>query len=185
MVTPHPNRDHSQDSSGNSTIHPVELPEDDLLKETDVRKTKRSGPGGQHRNKVETAIVLTHRPTGIQVEASERRSQSENQKVAIERLRMKLAVHFRTPVDTTSAPSELWRTRCRGGKIIISPSHADFPRLLAEALNHIAEAGWELKSVAERMGCSASQLLKLIKEEPTAWTQLLEERRRLGLRDLK
>ena len=39
------------------------------------RYAASSGPGGQHRNKVETAVVITHTPSGIQGEASERRSQ--------------------------------------------------------------------------------------------------------------
>ena len=67
--------------------HPAAVPAVDLLKDCAVERTRRSGPGGQHRNKVETAIVLTHRPTGIQAEASERRSQPENLAVATFRLR--------------------------------------------------------------------------------------------------
>ena len=37
-------------------IHPAALPFDALLKECEVRRLRRSGPGGQHRNKVETAV---------------------------------------------------------------------------------------------------------------------------------
>ncbi|MCT4666022.1 MAG: peptide chain release factor H [Flavobacteriales bacterium] len=51
---------------------------------------RASGPGGQHVNKVSSAIRLKHLPTGLQVVASERRSQKMNKKLAKERLSEKL-----------------------------------------------------------------------------------------------
>ena len=47
---------------------------------------RASGPGGQHRNKVETGVRLVHLPSGTTVSATERRSRLQNQKVALERL---------------------------------------------------------------------------------------------------
>ena len=81
-------------------MHPVELPIDELLKDCRVTRTRRSGPGGQHRNKVETAIVIEHIPTGIQGEAGEKRSQDANRQQAIRRLRLKLAEEVRQLVHS-------------------------------------------------------------------------------------
>ncbi len=117
------------------TPHPASLELDQLAAQCGFRTTRRSGPGGQNRNKVETAVILTHRPTGIVAEAAERRSQIENRREALFRLRIKLALEIRSPIEVGShAPSPLWRSRLRGGKVVVSPEHDDFPALLAEAL---------------------------------------------------
>ena len=51
---------------------------------------RSSGAGGQHVNKVSSAIRATHLPTGIQVVAMDSRSQHQNKKLAYERLLVKI-----------------------------------------------------------------------------------------------
>jgi peptide chain release factor len=58
-----------------------------------VQTLKASGPGGQHVNKTESAVRVTHVPSGISVMASDERSQLQNKKQAIERLKIKLAAY--------------------------------------------------------------------------------------------
>jgi peptide chain release factor 1 len=55
-----------------------------------VTTTRGSGPGGQHRNKVETAVRITHTPTGIVVRCETERSQYQNKVLAYEILQSKL-----------------------------------------------------------------------------------------------
>ena len=66
----------------------------ELLAECRVEVRRDSGPGGQHRNKVESAIRLVHEPPALVVTASERRSQHANRTLALERLRARLERHF-------------------------------------------------------------------------------------------
>ena len=75
------------------------LPEDlrRLLRECDVETYRASGPGGQHRNKTESAVRMTHRPTGIVRVATEHRSQLRNRVLALERIARALAARRRRP----------------------------------------------------------------------------------------
>ncbi len=164
--------------------HPAALPESELLAACELTRTRRGGPGGQHRNKVETAVVITHLPSGVSAEANERRSQAENRKVAIQRLRVHLALAIRGSVDTSQAPSDLWRHYTSRGKLAVSSTNSDFPAVLAEAMDYLAEAKFEPAAAAQRLGVTSSQLLKLLQTEPAAWGWLQENRRRLGLRTL-
>ena len=69
--------------------------EESKWNESDIRvqTLKASGPGGQHVNKTESAVRVTHIPSGISVTASDERSQLQNKKQAIERLKIKLAAY--------------------------------------------------------------------------------------------
>lgn len=166
-----------------NAMHPARLTPAKLLGQCEVRHERRSGPGGQHRNKVSTAVVLTHRPSGIRAEANERRSQVDNQREALRRLRLRLALEIRSS-HQHDVPSELWRSRVAAGRIAVNPRHDDFPALLAEALDFLTAAEYEVTAAAQRLDVTPSQLMRFVKLEPAAWTQLNAARRKRGLRTL-
>jgi len=95
----------------------VALPEAALLAECDEAFFTAGGPGGQHRNKTESGVRLTHRPTGVTVSATERRSQAQNRGEALARLRERLAAMGVEPkVRRPTRPTRGSRERRLGEK---------------------------------------------------------------------
>ncbi len=165
--------------------HPAALEGDVLMKDCTLSRGRASGPGGQHRNKVETHVTITHKPSGVEAQAGERRLAKENQSVALRRLRLLLAMHIRVEVPLGEIRSELWKSRCKNRKIVCSPKHTDFPSMLAEALDVIDACGYDMRKASSRLECSASQLLRLVADHPPALVKFNDERRLRSMRPLR
>ena len=166
-------------------MHPAALPDSDLLKQTSLTRGRSSGPGGQHRNRVQTLVTLRHDPSGIEAHAGERRSPEENKKVALFRLRIALAVEVRCPVPLGDARSDLWKSRVTDGRIACNPRHRDFPALLAEALDMIEATRLDTHKAAIRLECSHSQLIKFLKDHPPALEHINKLREQKNLHALR
>lgn len=162
--------------------HPCDLPVENLLTQCQVTRTRGSGPGGQHRNKVETAIVVKHEPSGVIGQASEKRSQKANQEVAIGRLRVNLALAIRTH---RQACSQRWQARTRQGKLQINAQHFDYAAILAEAMDFVWDHQFDVAATAKQIGTSTSQLVKFLKTCPAAFQAVNQGRSKLGMGDLR
>ncbi|MFO0828549.1 MAG: peptide chain release factor-like protein [Phycisphaerales bacterium] len=166
--------------------HPATLSTDDFLAQCRFETGRVSGPGGQHRNRVDTAVSLVHVPTDLDTQATERRSQLQNRSKAIFRLRLKLAVRCRTVTSRDRhEPSELWKRRRQGEKMPVNPEHEDYPALLAEALDVIVARRYDVAGAAGVLGVTMSQLTRLVRHERHAFALLNEGREKVGLAKLR
>jgi ribosome-associated protein len=88
------------------------LEDDALLAQCEVQAHRASGPGGQHRNKAETAVRLVHLPSGVTVEGKDERSRTQNLRIALGRLREKLERRaYRPPPRRPTKPSRAAKQR--------------------------------------------------------------------------
>lgn len=155
-------------------MHPSQLPLDQFEQQCRWVFSRASGPGGQHRNKVETAATIEHLPSGTRASASEERSQIRNRQVALHRLRMLLALQ----TDESGAGgcvSELWSRYCRSGKIRVAIENEHFPALLAEVFEVLSAKDFHLAQAADHFGTTATQLVRFLGSYPPALVKLNEQ----------
>jgi len=175
-------------------------PDDKLLADCSVETYRSSGPGGQHRNKRDSAVRLTHRPTGVVVTATERRSQHENRHRALARLRRAIALRVRQAV---SVPRPAVSGDVRESVMLSEAKHLAVPSALVSAL---ADPGWprisqksetylpaaaqvldfleamegKTSDVAACLGTSTASLVKFMHLDDDLWEEANRIRRRFG-----
>jgi hypothetical protein len=145
-----------------------------LLRQCDVQIYKSSGPGGQHRNKVSSAVRLRHCPTGLSAHGDESRSQHDNKRLALRRLRMKIACHCRRPVEPGAAlPSVVaqcihqprGRDHSRRKRLHVGRRDHRFWPVAAFVLDVLECCGGRLADSADLLGISTGGLAAFLRSE--------------------
>ncbi|MCD4825444.1 MAG: peptide chain release factor-like protein [Phycisphaerae bacterium] len=178
--------------------------DEQLLAECDIHIYKASGPGGQHRNKVSSAVRLKHRPTGISATANDSRSQHDNRRLAMKRLRMNLCLRLRNPVNPAGANAETAteveikipdvvaeclsvpkkKTSSAGRRMNVGRKDSRFWLVGAYLLDWLAGAEGRLAPVATLLGISTGNLTTILKQDRHLLAAAQEIRHAYGQRPI-
>lgn len=175
-------------------IEYIKLSDEQLMSQCEMDTYKSSGPGGQHRNKRETAVRLKHIPTGVIAQAAEDRSQHKNRASALTRLRTLLALKLRKTVDLEdyTPPSELLqilplKSTIRGSHVgsQIGPNNHKFALGMRALLDLLHAVGGSVADTAKILGLSTGALSRLILSDDSLRMAVNELRASKGMKPLK
>jgi hypothetical protein len=154
-----------------------------LVAECEVHRYRASGPGGQHRNKVSSAIRLHHKPSGLVAVATESRLQNENKTRALKRLRAAIALVARAPLPERIVWPET--VNVTAGRLRVNEKNPAVHHVIALVLDALAASGGKLAEAAKCLGLTSSSLARFLKEHPKAWREVARIRSEAGLPPLR
>jgi hypothetical protein len=163
---------------------PWSLPDDKLLRDCRIDSFVAAGPGGQHRNRKNTAVRVTHLPTKISAVATDSRSHRENQIHAIRELRHKLAMDLRQEIGDTLlySPPPYFADY---PALRMNPKNPLYPATVAEVLDVLHAMHHDLARAAVMLGLSTSALARFLHDDPALWQKVNQIRETLGLPPLR
>ena len=147
----------------------------ELLAECDVQTMRASGPGGQKRNKTDSAVRIVHRPSGIVAIANESRSQHENRVRALTRLRKSLALRVRQPVAAAELPPAVAAVIGKDGRLKVGQRDARYLPAAGAVLDVLQEEGGSVSAAAGRLGLTTGNLSSFLTDD----TELMVEANRI------
>ena len=165
----------------------LSLDDRQLLAQCEVHTYRASGPGGQHRNKTDSAVRLHHGPTGLVVTATECRSQHENKARAIKRLRQAIALQARRPVDRAAFRWPAWYADIVGPqrRLEVSPKSGAYWHVVRLVMDVLEACGGSVADAGEVLGLTTANLVHFIQGDAKMWEHANRIRERFGCKPLR
>ena len=167
----------------------IQLDDAALEAQCEVDRYRASGPGGQHRNKTESAVRLRHKLSGISAIGEDSRSQAENKIHAVRRLRAAIALGVREPVVIPAySPSARLTSLVAGGTAPLGAKTrltGDYWAAIAELLDLLVAGELEIGATAQRLGITTGAMSKLLLHDDQVARAVNDLRRGRGMRPLR
>jgi hypothetical protein len=163
--------------------------DDALIAQSEVDRYRASGPGGQHRNKTESAVRLRHKPSGATAIGEDSRSQAENKLHAVRRLRAAIALGVREPVALDGyAASPRLAALIAGGTAPLGAKTrltGAYWAAIAELLDLLVAGELEIAGTAQRLGITTGAMSKLLLHDEHVARVVNDLRRARNMRPLR
>lgn len=143
---------------------------------------RASGPGGQKRNKTESAVRLRHRDSGLMVVANESRLRETNRIQALRRLREALA--FRVRLSAVDGIPAVLR-EAAGEELRIRARDPRFLRIAAAFLDQLDHQQARLSVVAESLEVATAKVVRFLSTTDELWEAAQQLRDKYDLPHLK
>jgi hypothetical protein len=165
----------------------LRLEDEKLLRDCKIDPYQASGPGGQKRNRIYSAVRIIHLKTGLSTIAEESRSQIENKARALRRLRSLIALHIRQDClskqfEIAQEVRELFQPDCPLRINVKNPLYPIFSATIMDAIflqeGRIGDACAMLKS-------SSGQLGRILKRDKELFIAVNRLRGHFNLKPLK
>lgn len=166
------------------------LPPQEVRKVCEISYYQDSGPGGQKRNRVLSAVRVKYPPLDLQAVDCETRTAARNLESALHKLRLQAALAL--PVEEELPATETWigadgRVKYPTWppfRLPINERHPDFPGQVLVALHLLVECAGATAEAGRRLGIGSAALIRFLGQNKAVWQKTQVVRRRFGLHPL-
>ena len=148
------------------------LTDQELMEQCVLDKFRASGPGGQKKNKTDSAVRIRHVSSGLVGLSSESRSQHINRVYALRRLRLKIALTLRSNPPNVRSELEKFVQQTKNSSFTLNTRNSKYSIIVASLFDELSANNWKVSLTAKKIGVTSSSLNKFLRSNPELWRAL-------------